>query len=140
MSELSEKAELLPISVKPRGHVSLWTSSLLIFASLTAIWGTLHLYTRGLYTGLFGWKEASHIDALCPQTDRLTPVKHAELYEQLGCLIDTASYKLRAIDWLAGAVQIPTESHDQMGEIGEDPRWEAFAPFHTYLHGAFPLM
>jgi len=39
---------------------------------------------------------------------------------------------------LAGAVRVPTQSYDDMGPIGEDPRWEAFAPFHEYLLKVFP--
>jgi Gly-Xaa carboxypeptidase len=27
-----------------------------------------------------------------------------------------------------------------MGPVGEDPRWEVFAPFHEYLEKAFPLV
>ena len=33
-----------------------------------------------------------------------------------------------------------TESFDEMGPIGEDRRWDAFGPFHAYLHSAFPLV
>ena len=33
-----------------------------------------------------------------------------------------------------------TESYDDMGPVIEDPRWEAFRPFHEYLSGAFPLL
>ena len=33
-----------------------------------------------------------------------------------------------------------TESYDNMGPVGEDPRWEAFGAFHEYLLGAFPLV
>ena len=32
-----------------------------------------------------------------------------------------------------------TESYDQMGPVGVDPRWDVFAAFHTYLLKAFPL-
>ena len=27
-----------------------------------------------------------------------------------------------------------------MGPVGQDPRWEVFAPFHEYLAKAFPLV
>ena len=137
---LPEKAnsELLPTTVA-RHRIPPWTSRLLTFASLAALWCIFRIYA-GSFTGWFGRNEVAPIDPSCPQVDLLMPVKHADLYGQFGRLIDTDSYKQRAIDWLAGAVQIPTESYDQMGEIGEDPRWEAFAPFHTYLLQAFPLM
>jgi Gly-Xaa carboxypeptidase len=140
--DLPEKTELLPTTVTHLGgRATPWSRllTLLSFASLAALWGTFHIYT-GPFTGTLGGKGTHASDALCPQVDQLMPVKHADLYEQLGSLIGTESYKQRAIDWLAGAVRIPTESYDEMGEIGEDPRWDAFAPFHTYLQEAFPLM
>jgi len=46
---------------------------------------------------------------------------------------------LRAVEWLGGAVRVPTESYDKMGPVGVDERWEAFKPFHDYLHQSFPL-
>lgn len=39
-----------------------------------------------------------------------------------------------------GAVQIPTESFDDMGEVREDERWEAFVWFHKFLIETFPLV
>lgn len=32
-----------------------------------------------------------------------------------------------------------TESYDEMGDVGADPRWDKFANFHEYLLEAFPL-
>ena len=29
---------------------------------------------------------------------------------------------------------------DDIGEPGEDPRWDIFADFHSYLERRFPLM
>lgn len=139
MHELPEKTELLPISVEHRDRVTSWKSRLLTFLCFFTVWGTVHL-CAGSYTGWLGWNRVPNADSLCPQTDQLTPVKHANLYKQFGGIIDTDSYKERAIRWLSGAVQIPTESYDEMGGIGEDSRWEAFAPFHSYLQSSFPLM
>ena len=137
----SEKDELFPTTVTThRGLITWATRLLLTFASFGALWGTVHIYT-GSFTESFGGKlNAQVFKGLCPQADQLIPVKNSDLYEEFGSLIDTHSYKQRAIDWLAGAVKIPTESYDEMGEIGEDPRWEAFARLHTYLHEGFPLM
>ena len=33
-----------------------------------------------------------------------------------------------------------TESYDNMGPVGEDPRWEVFGTLHTYLRKEFPQM
>ena len=49
--------------------------------------------------------------------------------------------KEQIVNWLSGAVKVPTEIFDVMGEVGEDPRWDAFYNladcksifFHTLL-------
>lgn len=37
--------------------------------------------------------------------------------------------KEQIIGWLSGAVKVPTETFDVMGEIGEDERWDVFYKF-----------
>ncbi|KAF5375364.1 hypothetical protein D9615_008006 [Tricholomella constricta] len=76
----------------------------------------------------------------CAQSDVLVPEKNGVLWRSLGATFGTGKFKAKAIDWLGGAVRIPTESYDDMGPVGEDARWDAFAPFHNYLASAFPLV
>ncbi|KAG5645625.1 hypothetical protein DXG03_005616 [Asterophora parasitica] len=76
----------------------------------------------------------------CAQSDVLIPEKNSALWESLGATFGTEEFKTRAIDWLGGAVRVPTESYDDLGPVGDDPRWDAFGPFHDYLLGAFPLV
>lgn len=52
--------------------------------------------------------------------------------------ISSASFKKRSIERLSGAVQIPTQSFDDLGTIEEDPRWEVMYPFAEYLKKTFP--
>ncbi|KAF9557345.1 carboxypeptidase S [Agrocybe pediades] len=54
--------------------------------------------------------------------------------------ISTPEFQESAINWLGGAVRVPTESFDNMDPVGVDPRWNAFGPFHDYLLSAFPLV
>ncbi|KAJ6493697.1 hypothetical protein C8R47DRAFT_1119429 [Mycena vitilis] len=76
----------------------------------------------------------------CPQVKPLAPERGAELLSNVSDLLATADFKTKAINWLAGAVQVPTEVFDAMPPVGQDPRWEVFAPFHDYLETAFPLV
>jgi Gly-Xaa carboxypeptidase len=41
---------------------------------------------------------------------------------------------------MQGAVQIATESYDDMKLVGDDPRWDIFVDFHDYLEKTFPLV
>jgi Gly-Xaa carboxypeptidase len=54
--------------------------------------------------------------------------------------LDSAAFFDKSLKKLQGAIQIPTESYDDMGKVGEDSRWDIFAEFHVYLKEAFPLM
>ncbi|KAJ7115835.1 hypothetical protein C8R44DRAFT_832690 [Mycena epipterygia] len=76
----------------------------------------------------------------CPQVDALVPERDSALLGNISDLIATSDFKTKAINWLSGAVQVPTEVFDAMPPVGQDPRWEVFAPFHDYLASAFPLV
>ncbi|KAL1941154.1 hypothetical protein VTO73DRAFT_7366 [Trametes versicolor] len=76
----------------------------------------------------------------CPQSTAVVPEKNGELWESLGQAFDSDAFKGRAVEWLGGAVRVPTQSYDKMAPVGQDPRWEAFGPLHDYLLKAFPLI
>ncbi|KAG6910025.1 hypothetical protein DXG01_013749 [Tephrocybe rancida] len=76
----------------------------------------------------------------CAQSSVLTPVKNGDLWDSLSSTFGTEAFKAKAVEWIGGAVRVPTESYDDMGAVGDDPRWDAFAPFHEYLLSAFPLV
>ncbi|KAH6668167.1 carboxypeptidase S, partial [Plectosphaerella plurivora] len=47
-------------------------------------------------------------------------------------------YRNVSIERLAGAIRIPTVAYDDMGPVGEDPRWGVFDDFANYLRETFP--
>ncbi|KIP10027.1 hypothetical protein PHLGIDRAFT_66515 [Phlebiopsis gigantea 11061_1 CR5-6] len=75
---------------------------------------------------------------LCPQPSPLVPEKNEELWSTLGSRYSTKDFLGEAVELLGGAVRVPTESYDQMLPVGQDPRWEVFAPFHEHLLKTFP--
>ncbi|KAF8494750.1 carboxypeptidase S [Hysterangium stoloniferum] len=130
--ELKEKT-VLPTAAVAAGHLA--TASRTHGTS----WSSRLLALLSLWYGRHGWDHHS-IQDLCPQAERLNNTKYIEFNAQLSNIIDSEAYQQRAIDWLSGAVQIPTESYDQMDPVGVDPRWEVFGPFHDYLLQAYPLI
>ncbi|KAK2463679.1 hypothetical protein APHAL10511_004430 [Amanita phalloides] len=76
--------------------------------------------------------------AYCPQTDVLVPQKNKELWNDLTGVIGSDGFQTRAVDWLANAVRVPTESFDDFAPVGSETRWEKFTKFHDYLSTAFP--
>ncbi|KDQ61780.1 hypothetical protein JAAARDRAFT_204220 [Jaapia argillacea MUCL 33604] len=79
-------------------------------------------------------------DAACTQVAPLVPSKNGEIWEKMNGIIGSGAFGEKAVEWLGGAVRVPTESYDKMEPVGVDPRWEAFGPFHDYLLGAYPLI
>ncbi|KAI6148311.1 hypothetical protein BKA82DRAFT_992035 [Pisolithus tinctorius] len=76
---------------------------------------------------------------ICPQVPPLVPQQNFDIWESLGTTYDSAVFKAKAVSWLAGAVQVPTESYDYFGSPGTDSRWGKFHAFHAYLRKAFAL-
>lgn len=54
--------------------------------------------------------------------------------------IGSADFRNASIARLSGAVQVPTESFDDLGPIGEDKRWEVLYDFADYLKKTFPAV
>lgn len=73
----------------------------------------------------------------CQQVEALWPTSNEALKDSFDYL-STPAFEKDSIARLSGAVQIPTESYDDLGEIGKDKRWDAFYPLHDYLKATFP--
>ncbi|KDR80513.1 hypothetical protein GALMADRAFT_60610 [Galerina marginata CBS 339.88] len=136
-SETKEKEGILPVAAssptrpekdKPKSRVRPFGVLLTVYCLLRLSYGYKDL--------LFGQSSASG----CPQVDVVIPEKNLNLWNGLNDKISTPEFQQSAIDWLGGAVRVPTESFDNMDAVGVDPRWEAFVPFHDYLLNAFPLV
>jgi Gly-Xaa carboxypeptidase len=83
-------------------------------------------------------RRVTSVAEMCAQEEALVPRTH--IYAKVGEELATDAFRMRAVKWQSGAIQIPTESYDMMEDVGKDPRWEAFGPFHDYLKKSFPLV
>ncbi|EFI27408.1 carboxypeptidase s [Coprinopsis cinerea okayama7 len=91
------------------------------------------------YLGIAWWNDHEmHELGECAQPGELVPRRHYELWEKVNRGLSSEKFKMKAITLLGDAVRIPTETYDNMGEVGEDPQWDKFIPFHAYLKVAFP--
>ncbi|TFK71649.1 carboxypeptidase S [Pluteus cervinus] len=140
MSTLQKKEPLLP-SIAQEVQFPQQKPQRLSFRALLAVLGFVYLslaLTKS--TLVYSRIRGDSRKVICPQAGVLTPQRNATFWVNLGDHIQSEAFKTRAIDWLAGAVQVPTESYDNMDPVGTDPRWEAFGAFHDYLSTAFPLV
>ena len=76
---------------------------------------------------------------LCKQSN-FVDLPDDELSKTLERTLKNEEYIQGSADRLSGAVRIATESFDDMGPVGEDPRWDIFQEFHDYLEKTYPLM
>ena len=74
----------------------------------------------------------------CEQPDPLFPSSGDDRLEDSFKYLSTPEFKESSIDRLSKAVQIPTESFDNMGPVGKDPRWDVMFQFSQYLRETFP--
>ncbi|KAH8116277.1 hypothetical protein DFH11DRAFT_1199323 [Phellopilus nigrolimitatus] len=102
--------------------------------SVDSLWSALE------GAAVFNHAGPSHTEALCPQVEQLLPERNKALWDAVGDQFGTDAFKEKAVDWLGGAVRVPTESYDDMDPVGIDPRWTKFQAFHDYLLEAFPLV
>ncbi|KAI6104447.1 hypothetical protein EDD16DRAFT_1714744 [Pisolithus croceorrhizus] len=142
---LSAPTELLPAPVSTQSHSRCATKAIGLFAVVVAL---------GLLVNRACWRDAPGtllptfdqggtevaLTNICPQVSELIPQNSFDIWESLGATYDTDTFKAKAVNWLAGAVQVPTESYDSLGPVGTDPRWDKFYAFHAYLQKAFPLV
>ncbi|KAI6106077.1 hypothetical protein EDD16DRAFT_205926 [Pisolithus croceorrhizus] len=141
---LSAPTELLPAPVSARSNSKCATKAIGLFAAVGAL---------GLLVNRVCWHDApvtllptfdqggtEALTNICPQVSELFPQNNFDIWESLGAMYDTDTFKAKAVNWLAGAVQVPTESYDSLGPVGTDPRWDKFYAFHAYLQKAFPLV
>jgi Gly-Xaa carboxypeptidase len=76
--------------------------------------------------------------AECKQPDALFPPKSSDQLEHMYEFLSSDEFKEGSIARLSGAVQIPSESFDDLGPIGQDPRWEIMYKFAEFLKHTFP--
>ncbi|PVI05162.1 carboxypeptidase S [Periconia macrospinosa] len=76
----------------------------------------------------------------CPQVEPLYPSQTTKELDDLEDYLKSDSFRSKSIERLSGAVQIPTQSFDDSGNVGEDPRWDIFYSFADYLSTTFPLV
>lgn len=86
-------------------------------------------------------KHGTHPDVglTCPQVDPLLPKLQTPELIGMDTMYSSESFEKLSIGRLSGAVKIPTISYDDLGEIGEDKRWDIMYDFAKYLNITFPL-
>ncbi|KAI1400828.1 carboxypeptidase s [Hypoxylon fuscum] len=130
-----EKEVLLPHSQTAASQASsrpLWVR----FAGVAAIClGTFHTFRYH-----FGTPDKTETLAKCPQIEPLFPSQESPSLSKMDDYIASSSFLNESTIRMAGAIQIPTQSYDDLGPVGEDERWDIMFEFAAYLQVTFPLV
>lgn len=81
-----------------------------------------------------------HARQQCLQADPLFPGRDSPALAAMDDFLASPQFLNASVPRLAGAVQIPTQSYDDMGAVGEDPRWDVMYDLAAYLEATFPLV
>lgn len=75
----------------------------------------------------------------CAQVEPLVPTLKTSNLDKMVEYLSGSDFRKRTIERMAGAIQIPSESFDDMGDVGEDKRWDIMFTLSDYLEKTFPL-
>lgn len=138
---MSEKKDpLLPAPPMPKARqYPCWTRhfALALMLFLTASFWSL-IYIRD-YTP-FHWTAEYISGERCPQVEPLDPRAAAGSDElaRMDAYIASDAFVNDTVRHMAGAIQIPSVSYDDLGPVGEDPRWDVMYDVAEYLRRTFP--
>ncbi|KAI1466437.1 carboxypeptidase s [Daldinia caldariorum] len=133
-----EKRELLPQSIgadsRPRPR-SVWMTLVQVVFALILLGTT--------YNALFS-SPLNHGDlnglAYCPQVKPLLPQHDTPALSKLDEYITSPIFLNETVVRMRGAIQIPSQSYDDLGPVGEDNRWDVMFDLAAYLERTFPLI
>ncbi|VEU21135.1 DEKNAAC102032 [Brettanomyces naardenensis] len=119
---------------KPHSNKRRWLQALsvLLTTAVTASWafGSSIVSTDGLL--------ADTDDFSCLETPKLVPSANEKFYDISE--FRSNEYKNYSLEVWADSVRVVTPSFDDLGPVGEDPRWEVFYEFEEYLNKSFPVI
>lgn len=139
--------EKLPLPVDPRLRPAdnlhrryRFVACLLLIplALVASLWGRflVETFTSGLFPGedLRGAPLCRQVDPLFPKDPENKTIQRSYDY------ISSDDFRNATVKRLSGAVRVKSESFDDLGAIGEDPRWDVMYDFSSYLETTFPLI
>ena len=102
---------------------------------------TLILVASWIRTPLFDLPAQDGISRpQCRQVEALHPRHQNHALAAMDQFLASDKFRNESIARLSEAVQIPTQSYDDMGPVEQDPRWDIMYTFTEYLENTFPAI
>ncbi|KAI1084239.1 carboxypeptidase S [Whalleya microplaca] len=111
-----------------------------LFAKLTALLIILKFTFDILSVPSLIYNTASKDVSRCPQVEPLVPTHQTPALSKMDDYIASPKFRNETIGRMAGAIQVPSQSYDDLGPIGEDSRWDVMYDMAAYLEKIFPLI
>ncbi|OTB11402.1 hypothetical protein K445DRAFT_321992 [Daldinia sp. EC12] len=135
---MNKKEELLPQSIATASHAYSRSIGAVCVQAVVAL-----ILLGNTYNAFFssGSKHAMlNNSTYCPQVKPLVPQNDSPALSKLDEYITSPIFLNETVVRLRGAIQIPTQSYDDLGPVGEDRRWDVMFDFAAYLEKTFPLI
>lgn len=137
--KMAEKRDHQQLTAATRGNARYnFTSTIKATVVLLATAGLLRNYIIESFSP--HQSSPARSEAKCPQVEPLYPSQSTKELDDLQDYLTSDAFRNKSIERLSGAVRIPTQSFDDMGDVDEDPRWTIFYSFADYLKATFPLV
>lgn len=128
----------------PRRPSSGWSSQLwkvfVLLSILRLCWVMSSIDPYLPLTGDHNNHDASHAADPCRQATPLFPSSKTPALDSMDEFLSSPSFFNASVARVAGAVQVPSQSFDGMGKVGEDARWDVMYDLALYLEHTFPLV
>lgn len=128
------------------GDKSVLPPLLAIGAALIGLISTLFLDTSSITDRLHLFHSAApdryapgSQSGICQQAPKLSP-KNKQVEQFLRDTVESSAYHDEIIQKLTGIIRIPSESYDDLGPIGTDPRWDIFYQIEDYIKTHYPTL
>ncbi|QIW95442.1 hypothetical protein AMS68_000960 [Peltaster fructicola] len=127
----SEPLQQAPITASRGRKIAAWT--------IIPLWFVLYITAYTPFASI----SHRHTPAIntkqhCAQVPALRPTEETDELKQIYDFVSSETFRNASVLRMSKAVQIATESFDDMGEIGQDKRWDVMYTFADYLEKTFP--
>ncbi|KAJ5756670.1 hypothetical protein N7533_006213 [Penicillium manginii] len=78
-------------------------------------------------------------ESVCKQAPILSPT-NTQVEQLIRDKVEDPKYQTEIIEKLSGLIQIPSESYDDLGPIGQDARWDIFYQVEKYIKTKYPTV
>ncbi|KAI1188302.1 peptidase family M20/M25/M40 [Nemania serpens] len=139
MMNFSEKGSSLPFS-RAAAPQSRWRLAKTILLYTIAFAAVLRLSIEAYQRVITGVDDPTTSSAKCPQVSPLVPGHQTSALSDMEEYIRSDQFSRETVERMANAIGIPTETFDDLGLVGEDPRWDNMYKLAEYLKKAFPAV